>query len=112
MIDGYPVPPAAAGKPRLCGLSEAACEEGHRLATTVALLHANGVPVRVEDDMIVTGNHAGDIGSERVRVPMHHRPAIGGVVTGLAVRRSMKADGPGFVSLMNRQGAGPVEPRA
>lgn len=112
MIDEHPMPAVAAAltarQPRLCGLAERRVKQGHRLAT-VALLHADGVPVRVEDDMIVTSGHANDLGGGQVQAPMHHRLTTSAAVMGLAARHPVQVDDMGFVGLMNRLGVGPAE---
>ncbi len=125
MIDEYPVLAVAAafasGETRLCGLAELRVKESDRLAATVALLQANGVPVRVEgDDMIVSGSRADDLGGGRVQTLMDHRLAMSAVVMGLAARHPVTVDDmgfvatsfPGFVGLMNRLGAGLADPGA
>ena len=119
MIDEYPVLAVAAacatGETRLRGLAELRVKESDRLASTVALLQANGVPVRVEDDdMIVTGAGGPPPGGGLVETRMDHRLAMSAVVLGLAARRPVTVDDtafidtsfPGFVDLMNRLGAG------
>ncbi len=112
MIDEHPMPAVAAaltgGEPRLCGLAERRVKQCHRLAT-VARLHVDGVPVRVEDDMIVTGGHANDRGGGQAQAPMHHRRAMSAVVMRLAARHPVQVGDTGFVGLMNRPGAGPAE---
>ena len=123
MIDEYPVLAVAAafaaGETRLRGLGELRVKRCDRLAGTVALLEANGVPVRVEhDDLIVSGGQAGRLGGGRVRTRMDHRLAMSAVVMGLGARHPVTVDDmgqvgtsfPGFVGLMNRLGAGLADP--
>ena len=119
MIDEYPVLAVAAafaaGETRMRGLSELRVKESDRLAATLSLLAANGVPARIEgDDLIVAGTGRPPAGGGRVETRMDHRLAMSAVVLGLAAERPVTVDDtafietsfPGFVALMNRLGAG------
>ena len=116
MIDGHPVPAVAAafaaGETRSCSLVKRCVKEGDRLATTVALLHATKVPVRVDDDMIVNGGHADDWGGGPVQALMQPRLATSAVMMAPAARRPIGVGDLGLVGPMNRLGAGPAEPGA
>ncbi len=119
MIDEYPVLAVAAafadGETRMRGLAELRVKESDRLEATLALLVANGVAARIEDDdLVVSGDGRPAPGGGRVRTRMDHRLAMSAVVLGLAAREPVTVDDirfidtsfPGFVALMNRLGAG------
>lgn len=125
MIDEYPVLAVACalaeGPSRLRGLAELRVKESDRLASTVALLEANGVRVEVEDDdLIVYGQNArpGEAprvpGGGEVKTHMDHRLAMSAAVLGLAAEHPVQIDDtafietsfPGFTVLMNGLGAG------
>lgn len=118
MIDEYPVLAVACafaeGTSRLRGLAELRVKESDRLASTVALLEANGAKVHVEgDDLIIEGQKSLP-GGGKVQTHMDHRLAMSATVLGLAAEQPVHIDDtafietsfPGFVSLMNTLGAG------
>lgn len=118
MIDEYPVLAVACafaeGTSRLRGLAELRVKESDRLASTVALLEANGAKVHVEgDDLIIEGQKTLP-GGGKVETHMDHRLAMSATVLGLAAEKPVHIDDtafietsfPGFVSLMNGLGAG------
>ncbi|MCX5616819.1 3-phosphoshikimate 1-carboxyvinyltransferase [Bombella sp. TMW 2.2559] len=118
MIDEYPVLAVACafaeGTSRLRGLAELRVKESDRLASTVALLEANGAKVHVEgDDLIIEGQKSLP-GGGKVQTHMDHRLAMSATVLGLAAEKPVHIDDtafietsfPGFVSLMNGLGAG------
>ncbi|MXV43729.1 3-phosphoshikimate 1-carboxyvinyltransferase [Saccharibacter sp. 17.LH.SD] len=118
MIDEYPILAVACafaeGESRLQGLAELRVKESDRLASTVALLEANGANVRVEgDDLIIHGQER-LLGGGHVKSHMDHRLAMSAIVLGLAAKRPVSIDDtafietsfPGFVDLMNHLGAG------
>lgn len=118
MIDEYPVLAVACafaeGTSRLRGLAELRVKESDRLASTVALLEANGAKVNVEgDDLIIEGQKSLP-GGGKVQTYMDHRLAMSATVLGLAAEKPVHIDDtafietsfPGFVSLMNGLGAG------
>ncbi|TPW36361.1 3-phosphoshikimate 1-carboxyvinyltransferase [Oecophyllibacter saccharovorans] len=126
MIDEYPVLAVAcafaAGTSRLRGLGELRVKESDRLASTVALLQANGVEVETEgDDLVIHGVGArgsattgAAIGGGQVRTRMDHRLAMSAIVLGLAGGKPVAIDDtsfietsfPDFIPLMNELGAG------
>ncbi len=118
MIDEYPVLAVACafadGESRLRGLAELRVKESDRLASTVALLEANGADVRVEGDDLIIQGQASLPGGGTVCTHMDHRLAMSAVVLGLAAEKPVKIDDtafietsfPGFVELMNSLGAG------
>ncbi len=113
VIDEYPALAVAAASAargtRLCDLAKRRVQQGAQHAATVALLHATEVPVRVDDDMIVNGGHADDLGGRLVQAPTLHRLATGTVMMGLAARSPIEMGDLGVVGPMNRLGTGPAE---
>ncbi|MBA5726002.1 3-phosphoshikimate 1-carboxyvinyltransferase [Bombella favorum] len=118
MIDEYPVLAVACafaeGTSRLRGLAELRVKESDRLASTVALLEANGAKVHVEGDDLIIEGQTSLPGGGKVQTHMDHRLAMSATVLGLAAERPVHIDDtafietsfPGFVSLMNTLGAG------
>ena len=114
MIDEYPVLAVAAafarGTTRMRGLGELRVKESDRLAATVALLAAAGVPATVEgDDLVIARDGAPAPGGGTVATHMDHRIAMSALVMGLAAARPVAVDDtgfidtsfPGFVAMMN-----------
>ena len=119
MIDEYPVLAVAAscarGRTVMRGLAELRVKESDRLAGIAIGLTACGVKVAVEgDDLIVDGDGRPPAGGAQIETRLDHRIAMAFLVMGLAARAPVRIDDarpiatsfPGFVSLMNRLGAG------
>ncbi len=118
MVDEYPILAVAAafaaGTTRLRGLGELRVKESDRLASTAALLAANGVRVAIEgDDLLVHGTGGVPAGGGMVVTQMDHRIAMSGLVLGLGAAAPVAVDDvsfietsfPGFAALMNQLGA-------
>ncbi len=118
MIDEYPILAVAAscaeGVTRMRGLGELRVKESDRLASTAALLAANGVTVTIEDDdLLVHGTGRPPEGGGLVATHMDHRLAMSALVLGLVCRNPVRIDNsafidtsfPGFVALMRGLGA-------
>lgn len=120
MIDEYPVLAAAAsvalGETRMAGLAELRVKESDRLAATAAMLHVNGVTVRIEgDDLVVAGGPIPGVvpGGGTVETHMDHRIAMSALVLGQAAAAPVTVDDtafidtsfPGFAALMLELGA-------
>ncbi|GJL96974.1 MAG: 3-phosphoshikimate 1-carboxyvinyltransferase [Hyphobacterium sp.] len=116
MIDEYPVLAVACafanGTSRLRGLAELRAKESDRLAATCALLSANGVSVRIdEDDLIIEGGKVP--GGGHVATHEDHRIAMSALVMGLASNEAVTIDDinmiatsyPGFIADMTALGA-------
>jgi 3-phosphoshikimate 1-carboxyvinyltransferase len=119
MIDEYPILAVAAacakGRTVMRGLAELRVKESDRLAGTAAGLAACGVKVSVEgDDLIVEGDGSPPTGGALIETRLDHRIAMAFLVLGLAAKSPVRIDDarpiatsfPGFVTLMNRLGAG------
>lgn len=118
MIDEYPVLSVACalaeGRSCLQGLAELRVKESDRLASTVALLQANGAEVMVEGDTMIIEGRSSLAGGGVVKTHMDHRLAMSGIVMGLVTKNPVHIDDtafietsfPGFVDLMNTLGAG------
>jgi 3-phosphoshikimate 1-carboxyvinyltransferase len=122
MIDEYPVLAVAAsfakGCTRMRGLAELRVKESDRLTGTATGLSACGVKVSVEgDDLIVEGTGGPPSGGALIETRLDHRMAMAFLVMGLGTRSPVRIDDPspiatsfpGFVSLMNKLGAGFAE---
>jgi len=120
MIDEYPVLACLAayaeGETRMEGLAELRVKESDRLAATVAGLTANGVPAKVEGDVLIVGGRsagAGVRGGGTVATHLDHRIAMAFLTLGLGADRPVTVDDantiatsfPEFRSLMERLGA-------
>ncbi len=121
MIDEYPVLAVAAafarGTSRFRGLAELRVKESDRLAATLALLAANGVPATVEgDDLIIARYGTPAPGGGLVETHMDHRIAMSALVMGLASTAPVTVDDtgfihtsfPGFTAMMNGIAGQPV----
>ncbi|SHI96212.1 3-phosphoshikimate 1-carboxyvinyltransferase [Roseomonas rosea] len=102
MIDEYPVLAVAAafarGTSRFRGLAELRVKESDRLAATLALLAANGVPATVEgDDLIIARDGRPAAGGGLVETHMDHRIAMSALVMGLASTAPVTVDDTGFI---------------
>jgi 3-phosphoshikimate 1-carboxyvinyltransferase len=119
MIDEYPVLAVAAacakGRTVMRGLAELRVKESDRLTAMAVGLAACGVKVSVEgDDLIVDGTGGPPPGGALIETRLDHRIAMAFTVLGLAAKDAVTIDDarviatsfPGFVSLINRLGAG------
>ena len=100
MIDEYPVLGALAasaqGPTRMRGLSELRVKESDRLASTAAMLMANGVHVRVDgDELLVTGGRIP--GGGLVETQMDHRIAMSALVLGRGADQPVRVDDASFI---------------
>jgi 3-phosphoshikimate 1-carboxyvinyltransferase len=113
MIDEFPILAVACafakGASRLRGLGELRVKESDRLASTAAMLDANGVRVAIDgDDLTVFGAGGAPPGGGLVQTHMDHRLAMSALVFGCAAALPVRADDvafietsfPGFVDLM------------
>src|SRR5580704_17490093 len=119
MIDEYPILAVAAacaqGRTVMRGLAELRVKESDRLTGMATGLAACGVTVSVEgDDLIVDGTGRPPAGGATIETRLDHRIAMAFLVLGLAATSPVEIDDarpiatsfPGFVTLMNRLGAG------
>ena len=102
MIDEFPILAVACacarGTSRLRGLGELRVKESDRLAATAALLAANGVAVRIEDDdLLITGAGGPPQGGGLVETHMDHRLAMSALVLGSVTRAPVRVDDTGFI---------------
>ena len=122
MIDEYPILAVAAsfakGRTIMRGLGELRVKESDRLAGIATGLSACGVKVSIEgDDLIVDGDGGAPAGRALIETRLDHRIAMPFLVMGLATKSPVRIDDsrpiatsfPGFVTLMNRLGAGFAE---
>jgi 3-phosphoshikimate 1-carboxyvinyltransferase len=119
MIDEYPVLACLAafaeGETRMEGLAELRVKESDRLLATADGLAANGVPSRVEGNILIVGggSKAGVRGGGTVATHLDHRIAMAFLTLGLGADRPVTVDDahtiatsfPEFRSLMERLGA-------
>ena len=100
MIDEYPVlgvlAASAQGRTRMRGLSELRVKESDRLASTAAMLAANGVQVHVDgDELLVTGGRIP--GGGLVETQMDHRIAMSALVLGRGADQPVRVDDASFI---------------
>jgi 3-phosphoshikimate 1-carboxyvinyltransferase len=127
MIDEYPVLACLAtyaeGETRMEGLAELRVKESDRLVATAAGLAANGVPAKVEGDVLIVGGRsasAGVRGGGTVATHLDHRIAMAFLTLGLGADRPVTVDDadtiatsfPEFRSLMEGLGATLAVPAA
>jgi 3-phosphoshikimate 1-carboxyvinyltransferase len=120
MIDEYPVLACLAayaeGETRMEGLAELKVKESDRLLATAAGLAVNGVPAKVEGDVLTVGgggSSVGVAGGGTVATHLDHRIAMAFLTLGLGADRPVTVDDadtintsfPEFRSLMERLGA-------
>lgn len=119
MIDEYPILSVIAafahGETRMLGLAELRAKESDRLASSAAMLQANGVSVELgPDSLTVTGcGPKSAPGGGEVITDHDHRLAMSGLVFGLAARNPVRVDDvamiatsyPGFFADMAALGA-------
>jgi len=119
MIDEYPVLACLAayaeGETRMEGLAELTVKESDRLLATADGLAANGVPSKVEGDVLIVGggSKAGVRGGGTVATHLDHRIAMAFLTLGLGADRPVTVDDadtvatsfPEFRCLMERLGA-------
>jgi 3-phosphoshikimate 1-carboxyvinyltransferase len=120
MIDEYPILAVCAafaeGETVMRGINELRVKESNRIATTAAMLQANGVTVReLNDGMVVEGRGPGGVeGGGHVKTHGDHRIAMSAMVLGLAARNPVSIDDvsmiatsyPGFFDDLRALGAG------
>ena len=99
MIDEYPVLACLAayaqGDTRMEGLAELKVKESDRLLATAAGLAANGVPAKVEDDVLTVagaGLGVGVPGGGTVATHLDHRIAMAFLTLGLGADRPVTVD--------------------
>src|SRR5262252_10908399 len=99
MIDEYPVLAClaafAAGETRREGLAELKVKESDRLLATAAGLVANGVPAKVEGDVLTVAGSAlgvGVPGGGTVATHLDHRIAMAFLTLGLGADRPVTVD--------------------
>ncbi len=100
MIDEYPVlavlAASAQGQTRMRGLSELRVKESDRLASTAAMLAANGVAVEVDGaELLVTGGRIP--GGGLVEAQMDHRIAMSALVLGRGAEQPVRVDDASFI---------------
>jgi len=120
MIDEYPVLACLAafaeGETRMEGLAELKVKESDRLLATAAGLAANGVPARVDGDVLSvagSGLGVGVPGGGTVATHLDHRIAMAFLTLGIGADRPVTVDDadtintsfPQFRSLMEGLGA-------
>jgi len=125
MIDEYPVLACLAayaeGETRMEGLAELRVKESDRLLATAAGLAANGVPTKVEGDVLAVGGRGTGVGvpgGGTVATHLDHRIAMAFLTLGLGADRPVTVDDadtintsfPEFRSLMEGLGATIGEP--
>jgi 3-phosphoshikimate 1-carboxyvinyltransferase len=120
MIDEYPILSVAAafaeGETKMLGLAELRVKESDRLGTMAQGLAACGVAVTEGADSLTVqgGDGTKPAGGAEIAVKLDHRIAMSFLVLGLASQRPVRVDDgaaidtsfPGFITLMNRLGAG------
>ncbi len=98
MIDEYPILAVCAafaeGDTVMRGINELRVKESNRIATTAAMLEANGVTVReLNDGMVVEGRGPGGVaGGGHVLTHGDHRIAMSAVILGLAAKAPVSID--------------------
>lgn len=89
MIDEFPILSViaafASGPTRMEGLAELRAKESDRLAASAAMLEANGVTIRLEEDALTVFGRGEDLiaGGGLVETHHDHRLAMSGLVLGL-----------------------------
>jgi 3-phosphoshikimate 1-carboxyvinyltransferase len=102
MIDEYPVLAVLAafadGDTRMEGLAELKAKESDRLAATASGLVVNGVPHKVDGEMLIVSGAKSVKGGGTVATHLDHRMAMAFLTMGLASEQPVTVDDAGMIA--------------